>query len=70
MQNDKFKFQPLQTLGKWYQPRNQKKVPKLIQKNPQTISRPFFVCDAQEPPPQPGMIPLDELADYEDVACL
>ena len=34
---------PLQTLGKWYQPRNPKKIPKPAQKkNPKTISHPFF----------------------------
>ena len=33
---------PLQTLGKWYQPRNPKKIPKPAQKkNPKTISHPF-----------------------------
>ena len=33
---------PLQTLGKWYQPRNQKKNPKPAQKIiPKTISHPF-----------------------------
>ena len=32
----------LQTLGKWYQPRNPKKNPKPAQKkNPKTISHPF-----------------------------
>ena len=34
---------PLQTLGKWYQPRNPKKNPKPAQKkNPKTISHPFM----------------------------
>ena len=38
---------PLQTLGKWYQPRNPKKNPKPVQKkNPKTISHPYNV---QEP---------------------
>jgi hypothetical protein len=33
---------PLQTLGKWYQPRNPKKIPKPAQKKiPKTISHPF-----------------------------
>ena len=33
---------PLQTLGKWYQPRNPKKIPKPAEKkNPKTISHPF-----------------------------
>jgi hypothetical protein len=33
---------PLQTLGKWYQPRNPKKNPKPAQKkNPKTISHPY-----------------------------
>ena len=34
---------PLQTLGKWYQPRNPKKIPKPVQKkNPKTISHPIL----------------------------
>jgi hypothetical protein len=33
---------PLQTLGKWYQPRNPKKIPKPAQKKiPKTISHPL-----------------------------
>ena len=33
---------PLQTLGKWYQPRNPKKNPKPVQKkNPKTIAHPY-----------------------------
>ena len=36
---------PLQTLGKWYQPRNPKKNPKPAQKKiPKTISHPFPTC--------------------------
>jgi hypothetical protein len=35
---------PFQTLGKWYQPRNPKKIPKPAQKkNPKTISHPFSI---------------------------
>ena len=34
---------PLQTLGKWYQPRNPKKIPKPAEKkNPKTISHPLL----------------------------
>jgi hypothetical protein len=37
---------PLQTLGKWYQPRNPKKIPKPAQKKiPKTISHPIKSCD-------------------------
>ena len=37
---------PLQTLGKWYQPRNQKKNPKPApKKNPKTISHPNWNLD-------------------------
>ena len=32
---------PLQTLGKWYQPRNPKKILNLLKKTPKTISHPF-----------------------------
>jgi hypothetical protein len=36
---------PLQTLGKWYQPRNPKKIPKPAQKkNPKTISHPLKIA--------------------------
>ena len=36
---------PLQTLGKWHQPRNPKKNPKPAQKKiPKTISHPFTLC--------------------------
>ena len=39
---------PLQTLGKWYQPRNPKKNPKPAQKkNPKTISHPFGILGIQ-----------------------
>ena len=38
---------PLQTLGKWYQPRNPKKNPKPVQKkNPKTISHPYTLVFA------------------------
>jgi hypothetical protein len=38
---------PLQTLGKWYQPRNPKKIPKPAQKkNPKIISHPVFFLNS------------------------
>ena len=44
---------PLQTLGKWYQPRNPKKNPKPAEKkNPKTISHPYQNGDrGMEVPP-------------------
>ena len=36
-------FKPLQTLGKWYQPRNPKTNPKPAKKNLKTISHPFEI---------------------------
>jgi hypothetical protein len=39
---------PLQTLGKWYQPRHPKKNPKPAQKkNPKTISHPYKIAVKQ-----------------------
>ena len=42
MQNDKFKFQTVANTGKWYQPRNPKKIPNLIKKKFQKLFHTLF----------------------------